>query len=411
MSTTLHTTEAAPAHSYRWVIEGSLLLLQFSMGLSFLAVAPLFPLIIEAYGVNRATASLLVGGTSLGVAAALIPCSVLATRLGTRWSLALGGLLMASMALAPLASSFALLLGARVAFAVGAATVLSASPPVIMRWFPVRELPLVNGVNVVAQSLGITLSMFLGPRLAVSIGWDVALFAFACVTLTATALWLLTARDPEGTESLGGATFRMSDLVATLHDRAALLLGVGMAGALAANVSFGSWLPAYYNEQFGFSLEQAGTVAAVLAFFGIVGSLLGSTLPVRFPRRRPFLVVAGLLIPVAALGAFASAEPWLLYPSVAVLGVVSWVFIPVVFTIPMELPRMTPERVGVTTALVLTAGNTSGFFAPLAVGMLRDMTGTFTAGLGLAALLALGLAVAGWLMPETGVRAANEMEP
>ncbi|MSQ42323.1 MAG: MFS transporter [Dehalococcoidia bacterium] len=396
----------APAR-YRFAIEGSLLLLQFAMGLSFLAVAPLFPLIIDAYGVGRATASLLVGVTALAVALALVPCSLLAARLGPRVALAIGGLLMGAMALAPLASSFPLLLAARVLFALGASLTLGATPTVVMRWFPARDLAAVNGANVIAQSLGVTCSMLAGSRIAAAVGWDGALFAFASVTLSATALWLVVARDrggaPATTGALGAALLAMP---AILRDRATLLLGAGLAGGLGAFITLSSWLPTYYHEQFGFSLEKAGTVGGMLSFFGIVGSLLGSTLPVRLPHRRPFLITAGLVIPVAAFGCFASANPLLLYPSVVVLGVMGWIFMPVVFTIPMELPGMTPERVGIVVATVLGAGNLSGFVAPLFVGYLRDQTGAFSLGLGIASSLALVLALCGYLMPETGGRAA-----
>ncbi len=402
------TPSEAQASRYRWVVEGSLLLLQFAMGLSFLAVAPLFPLIIEDFDVSRATASLLVGGTALGVAVSLIPCSMLAARLGARVSLALGGFLMSVIVLAPFAGSFGLLLMARITFAVGAAITLSATPVVIMRWFPVRELTIVNGINVIGQSLGITLSMFAAAPLATMIGWDTTLSVFGCITLLGTMIWLAAAREPVPTATPRGATptFPISDLLATLRDRATILLGLGLAGALGANVAFGSWLPTYYHEQFGFSLEKAGAVAGLLALFGIIGSLLGSTLPVRFRRRRPFLIIAGLLLPLTAIGSFVSSNPLLLYPSVSLFGVMSWVFIPVVFTIPMELPRMTPERVGVTVAVVLSMGNLSGFAASLVVGLIRDRTGVFSVGLMIAALLAVGLAVAGYLMPETGLGTA-----
>ena len=63
---------------------------------------------------------------------------------------------------------------------------------------------------------------------------------------------------------------------------------------------------------------------------------------------------------------------------------------------------MRPERVGIATALVLAIGNTSGFLAPLMVGLVRDTTGAFSLGLIVAGSLGLVLAAAGWLMPETG---------
>ena len=137
-------TSPVQGSAYRWVIEGCMLLLQFAMGLSFLAVAPLFPLIIDEYGLSRASASLLVGATSLGVAVALVPSSLIVSRLGGRLTIALGGLLMSAMALAPFAMNFPVLLATRVSFALGAAVILSSTPVVVMRWFPPRELALIS---------------------------------------------------------------------------------------------------------------------------------------------------------------------------------------------------------------------------------------------------------------------------
>jgi cyanate permease len=390
------------------VVEASVLVLQFAMGLNFLAVAPMFPLIIDEYGVSRAAASLLVGATALGVAVALVPASLYGARVGSRAALTTGGALMSAMLLAPLASSFPLLLAARVSFALGSAIVLSSTPAVVMRWFPARELPLVNGLNVVAQSLGVTTSMLIAARLAEGIGWQAALAALACMTAAATALWMLLGRGVSG--SAGSDAFSFAALRGVVRNRTALLLGVGAACAIGSNVSFSSWLPTYYNEDFGFTLQQAGAIASLLAVAGIAGSLLGSVLPARFPARRPYLIAAGMLIPVAAFGSFTTAQPVVLYPSLVLLGVAGWLFFPALFTIPMELPGVTPERVGTMVAFVLSTGNTGGFLAPLVVGALRDATGSYTPGLAMAAVLALGLAVAGYIIPETAAAATRSRE-
>ena len=143
----------------KWTIEAALLLVQFGMGLGFLSPAPLFPLIIDEYDVSRAAASLLVGGTSLGVALALVPASILPARIGTRWAVTLGGALLASMLLTPLANSFVALLVLRILFSLGAAVLLSALPAVVVRWFEPRELAPVNGLGIVAQTLGVATSM------------------------------------------------------------------------------------------------------------------------------------------------------------------------------------------------------------------------------------------------------------
>ena len=391
---------------YRYVIQASLLLLNAGMGMSFLSPAPLFTQIIATFGIDRATASLLVGAPSLTIAIALIPASVLAAKLGPRLSLILGGTLISSVMLSPLATSFTLLLATRVAFACGAALILSAVPAVVLRWFAQRQLAMVNGLNVTAQSIGITASMFIGPRVASVTGWSTALFAFGVVAAVATLLWVAVGRDPAG-KAPEVVPFPIRALPAMLTDRATLLLAAGVAGALTTFITFTSWLPTYWQEAFGFSPEQAGTVGAILGAAGIAGSALGSALPTRFPRRRPFLITAGVLLPIFAVGCFAVNSPLLLLVSIPIFGILGWVFMPIVFTIPMELPGVTAERVGVTIGIVLSVGNLSGFVAPLLVGYLRDRTGNYLLGFAICALGGLGLAAAGYLMPETGVRAPS----
>ena len=124
-------------------------------------------------------------------------------------------------------------------------------------------------------------------------------------------------------------------------------------------------------------------------------------------RSRPFLVGAGLLMPLTAFGCFVTPAPMVLLPSLVLFGLVSTVFVPVMLTIPMEAPQIGPTRAGVAVSVILAAGNLSGFVAPLLVGAVRDATGTFAVGLGGAALLALVLAVSGLLVPETGPVAAK----
>ncbi|MEI6664625.1 MAG: MFS transporter [Chloroflexota bacterium] len=385
----------------KWTIEAALLLVQFGMGLGFLSPAPLFPLIIDEYDVSRAAASLLVGGTSLGVALALVPASILPARIGTRWAVTLGGVLLASMLLTPLANSFAMLLVLRILFSLGAAVLLSALPAVVVRWFEPRELALVNGLGIVAQTLGVATSMSVAASIAAVVGWHLTLTLFAAVVGSATVVWVVMSSGAAN-DAGGAAALSMRDIRDVAGDRLTVLLGLGFAGALGANISFASWLPTYYQEQFAFSLERAGQTASVLTIFGMIGSLLGSVLPMRFPRRKPFLLLAGLLMPVAGVGCFLGTSNAVLLPSLALFGVATSIFIPVMMTIPMEASRIGPARAGVAVSVILGAGNFSGFVVPLLVGTARDVSGTFVFGLAIAGCLALALAVSALVIPETG---------
>ena len=74
--------------------------------------------------------------------------------------------------LTPFAPSFTTLLVSRAIFGVGGALVVTLLGSAILQWFPRKELPIVNGFNYVAVNSGITLSLFITPSIAQSIGRD-----------------------------------------------------------------------------------------------------------------------------------------------------------------------------------------------------------------------------------------------
>ncbi|MEX2375659.1 MAG: MFS transporter [Dehalococcoidia bacterium] len=391
------------AQPYRVIVGAIVFVLQLSMGLSFIAVAPLFPLITADYNISSATVSLLVAATALVVAVGMIPAGILSAKLGWQRAMLLGGGLMSLVLLTPVAPNFIALLGLRIGFAVGASIMMATTPAVLMRWFPPNELPIANGVNLVGQSLGVTTSVFLAAYLAEGMGWRSALMLFGIVPFAGTVAWALLVRDRE---QAAGATpparLSIAELGAAARERTTLILGMGVAGGIGAFLGLSSWLPTYYHEEFGFSLESAGRIAAMLPLFGIVGSITGSALTVRLGRRKPLILSAGIIVPVAAVGSFISSDPVMLYTSVAVLGIGAMIWFPAALTIPLELPGVTPERATVATATILSVGNLSGFVVPLLVGALHDVTGSYLVGLVACAIVPLMLTASGLLVPETG---------
>ena len=74
----------------------------------------------------------------------------------------------------------------------------------------------------------------------------------------------------------------------------------------------------------------------------------------------------------------------------------------------MELPNASPEYVSIVWASIMLIGGIFGFVSPLAVGVLTDTLGTFLPGFVLFAVLSWSLAVAGFLLAETGSRSTEE---
>ncbi len=399
--------EQTAVSPYRWVILGLLLPLNMSTGLNFLAPTPLFPLIMEDYGLNRGTVSLLVVAVAVVFTVFLIPGGLIVAKLGPRKTIAIGGFLVAAGALTPLAPNFWVLVALRLAFGVGASMVFPSTSAVVVQWFRRQELPVVNGLNLAGQTGGVALALFLSVPLADALGWRLVLGVFGAVALLGTGAWLLLGRASPAQSRLSRMTPSLGEVVRALKGKTPLLLAFATVGPNALFLGFSSWLPTYYHEAKGIPLNQAGSLVALTSLIGIVMNPLSGVLHAKVGLRRPFLALAGVLIPLAALGAILFQNVALLAASALVLGAASCLFLTALLTIPMELPGVTLEKVAVVTAGILTLGNGTTILSPLFVGIMTDALGSYLPSLLILAFMPITLLIAVAFLPETGPRAAG----
>ena len=73
----------------------------------------------------------------------------------------------------------------------------------------------------------------------------------------------------------------------------------------------------------------------------------------RVERRRPFLVIPGIMVGFAGLGTLLLADSVAVYLAVVALGFATWFYVPVLVTIPMELYPTDSSRVSVIFASIL----------------------------------------------------------
>ena len=397
------------SNRYRWVVEGSLLPIQIALGLNFLAPAPLFPFIMQDFGLERGIVSLLVASVTVMMAMIMLPASVLAPKIGLKRSLALGCLLMSSGVLIPLNSSFANLLLLRILFGVGAGIVLPMTSAMVAQWFSPKELPLINGINVASQSVGVAISMFLAVPVGSLLGWQWVFCIFGIFTFGGFVLWLFVGRENASMSDSIGFSSR-GVLFEVVRLRSTILLQLAVAGMFAAYVAFSTWLPVFFNEVRGLSLTHASNVVGILPVVGIVATICGGVFPAKLGLRRPFLIFPGIIFSVASLGVVFLDSLLLMYLCVIVMGIAGWIYLPSIFTIPMELSGMTPEKVGVMTAATLAVGNFASFLSPILVGFTTDILGSYAPAFTFFAVGSLTVVVAGILLPETGPKGAPKSQ-
>jgi ACS family hexuronate transporter-like MFS transporter len=387
------------APRYRYVIGALILLMQAALGLNMFAVSPLLPLAIDEYGISRTSASLLVAGPVLVQALTGLPGSFVVGRFGLRRTVLAGSLLVGTLTFSFAADSFITMVILRLVSGAGAGLLITGTGPLIMQWFGMREVPIMNTLFLTALSAGIAVGVLIGAPLSNAIGWQNVLSVFGGMSLLGGAAWMLFGRS-RGEPDKATRVYGVSEIRRVLGDRTIFLLVTADALVFIQYAVLTSWLPTYLHEARGFSLERAGYITGLLPAVGILAVLVGGVLAFRFPRWRPFLIVPGIIVGFSGFGSFLFAGTVAISAAVILLGIGTWIYQPTFHTIPMSLPWMTPEKVAVVWGSSMTIAGIGMFIAPIVVGASRDLFGTFVPGFVIWAVLSWSLVIVGVLLPD-----------
>ncbi|HAA95663.1 MAG TPA: hypothetical protein DCE26_08220, partial [Dehalococcoidia bacterium] len=383
---------------YRFVMAALILSAQLCVGLNVFPVSPLLPLAIEDYEINRATAGLLVSLPLLVAATLGLPSGILLARIGLWRAFTLGWLSIALVSCSALAPNFITLLLIRSVIGLGFAVMLTATGPLLMEWFRPKEILVMNALTTAVLSLGIALSVATASPLAEIMAWQKALSIYAFPGVLGLAAWLAFARTSGASHRVVGISLR--EVGSVLRSRAVILLLAADAGVLSQYTAFTGWLPTFYNEERGISLSEGGFITGILPFVGMFGVLAGGALALRVGSPKTILTVSGICAGLGGLGTFLFPGLGGIYPSIIIMGIGSWLYAPALLTLPMQMDGSTPERVAVVWGSLLTFTGFAMFLAPIIVGSLRDVSGSFFPGFAVFAAASWALLMAGILLPK-----------
>ena len=387
------------------MIAGIILLFNLFYSANFSVVTPVMPLIIEEYDVTRGAASFLMSGVLIVQALFVIPGGMLVAKTPLRHVFTIGCVVAAAMGLTFLADHFSTLLFLRLVHAMAFVVIMPATAPILMRWFDVRELPVMNSLHMTFFILGIGVGTFASGPLSSVIGWQTTLVLFGASMLGVGALWLAFGRVPPPTEERKVRRVSLRDMLGAVRTKTILLLGLADGAAFAQNLALTTWLPTYYNEVFEMSLTKAGSVVGLISIVGVAASLTGGFLSARLGVRKPFLIIPGAMAGLAGMACFMFQNEAIIYAGIIGLGVASFLYLPVLMTIPMEMKGLSEGQVAVAWATMFAVATTVATIAPITVGFMTDWLGSFVPGFLLWAVVSLGLLGVGILVPETGPRA------
>lgn len=271
--------------------------------------------------------------------------------------------------------SFHQLLGVGLLLGVAGAS-FAVALPIASRAYPPAYQGLAMGVAASANS-GTVLAMFLAPRLAGSLGWH-GVFGVTLIPVLATViLFAGMVRGDERPIQVRPRGQWRHDLRDGLARPSMYWLCFLYSVTFGGFVGICSFLPIFLHDQYQFDHVAAGSVTALGGLLGSFIRPLGGYLADRLGGIRvlPF-VFAVIAAAVGGAGLLPEAT-WgvvLIMAGLAAMGFGNGVVFQVVAS------RFS-KQMGLASGVIGAAGGIGGFFLPLALGGLKDLTGTYATGL------------------------------
>lgn len=405
----------APRRAYVLVVAGSLV--YTALLFIWFTLPAYLPTIIDDVGLTGTEAGILAGAVPLTYIPLALFSGLAVDRIGP--GRALGGALFVFGG-AQIARSFApgfpSLFVTTVALGVGATVVTFGLPKLVSMLFPPARTGFPSSVYLVGASAGSAAAFAIGrPVLGPMLGGWRQLFLYSGLAAVAYGvIWLVIARtaglsqiratteEPLDIDSLG-ADLR---LVLT-HRELRLVVVLGVTYLLIIHGLQG-WLPAILESR-GLSPDRAGQTTTLLIGANVVGILMIPGLADRFDARRQAVVGAGAVAGLGVIVLVAGGTSLLAYAGIIGAGLGVGGLSPMVRAIPPELEGIGPRLTGTAVGLVFAVGEIGGFFGPVVIGSLHDLTGSFVPGLAILATSGVTAVLAG-LRLRTGGRGRKASE-
>ena len=248
----------------------------------------------------------------------------------------------------------------------------------VSRWFPPERQGGVLGVYGLGN-IGQSAAVFLGPVLAIAIGWQNIFRSMAALLILWGVIFYLLARNSPKTVRPAG----LGEMVQLLsREKLCWVLSLFYFLTFGGFVAFSIYLPVLLKDQFGLKPADAGFRTAGFVVLATLARPLGGWLADKIGGARVLHGVFLGLIPFALLMSWPSMLPF-------TVGALGCAFLlgngnGAVFKL---VPQYFPKEVGTVTGLVGAMGGLGGFFPPLLLGFFRDRFQTVWPGFALLGLV------------------------
>ena len=358
------------------------------------ALPPILPLLVNDFSISYGEAGALLTVFFATYSIFQLPAGVLADRIGQRWLLAAGMVVLAvGILVAASAQGYWTLVVAEVIAGIGGSTYHPSGMSMISDLESGTTEGRAMGIHGLGGVVGTALAPALVGGLAAFFDWRLALTVSAGVGIVYAVVFLVAFHpDSRSTDApiesdggtdeptIAGSTAESDGRLAGLADRVSVPLEAWVAVLFLANLAIATEIGAVRTFATSFFVEQAGTTAGVanaIFFVLLVGaglsSLAAGSLADSMDRRT--LGFGALAVSTVLLGltAVVPLVPIALFAWFFLLGVAMWAALPAMNAITSQYSER--EFSGSLFGVMLTAGSLGGALGPLLFGVAAERFG------------------------------------
>ena len=278
------------------------------------------------------------------------------------------------------AVNYTIFLIGRALFGIGFGLGIPFIGSAIMKWYTPKQREMMNTINGLFPFVGTVVSFGLMVPLYNYFGnsWKQAMGIWGIGIVIVGLLWVLLVKEDDIVVQTTDDTPEVQEknIYRNLWKRRDIkLLCITFVCDFFVYSYMAVILPTFLLES-GNMTEAAAGFWAAIAFpaVGIIGGSVGGIAIAKTGKRKPSMALGQIIkiigTSVAALGSGISV--WFIIVGAAIFGFGNSLWMPGMYTVPMELDQMNPTRVGAAFALISSCGFVSGFISPIIGGWLTN---------------------------------------
>jgi cyanate permease len=362
----------------------------FCFGLVSFSLAPLATPIMAELKLTYTQFGIAAGAWPLIYIASSYPVGIIIDRLGLKKSLSVGILVVAlSAIMRSYAIDFTSLFVSVAVFGVGAPIISIGLPKLIASWFFGRERGTASGIYFTGVSMGTAFSLGATNILILPLlgSWRNVLLFYGIIPIIVVLLWIKFAKSSTGLD-METTVFKENiwkSIFGLLRYRN--IWSIVLIGTTSFMVihSLNNWLPKILETQ-NLAPTMAGILAASFSIFRIFGSLGIPRMSYIWSSRKTtvaiMLSITAISIVILPLG-----NEYLALLCIASIGLFIGALSPILLTILMDTREVGVKKMGAAGGLYFSFGEVGGVLGPVIVGLFRDLTGNFSTGLTILAII------------------------